>query len=183
MIVLRRLLPLWIGILVLQCAPVLPERSKPGGAARWAFDLSQRSAILWAQDAQLCRITGVGVGGEGWLPDRGGNWILSYWSPQFPEVLEVSVDSDGAVTTNNVPDSPDRGHVIPLDWKDSSAVWAATRSHRVGDVLSTFDAALAYNADAERFPDQIVWRIRFFLTQGGFETHILSPRGEWLALE
>lgn len=170
-------------ILLVQCAPVMPVRSKMGGAARWAYDISQRPAVLWAKDATLCRVVGVGVGSDGWLPDRGGNWILTYWSNEFDEVLEVSVNSDGKATTENIDSSPYRGSSIPTDWKDSSAVWSATRSHQVGVPLNTFASELSNSAGAETHPDQVVWRLRFFLTQGGFETHIVSPQGEWLAIE
>ena len=142
-------LPTRLGLLLalcaLQCAPVMPQRSKPGGAARWAFGLAQRPAILWAQDAQLCHLSGVGVGTEGWLPDRGGSWILTFWSPSKPDVLEISIDSDGATTTRSVDDSPHRGHTVPSDWKDSSTVWVATRSHRVAQPLNTFQSALAHD--------------------------------------
>jgi len=178
-----RLLWLLLGILLVQCEPVMPQRSKMGGAARWAYDLSQRTAILWANDATLCCVVGVGVGSDGWLPDRGGSWILTYWSQQFEGVLEVNVDSDGNVTRKKVSDSPYRGSRIPMDWKDSSTVWKATRSHQVGVPLNTFSAELSNRAGAEAFPDQCVWRLRFYLTQGGFETHLVSAQGVWLAME
>lgn len=170
-------------LLVLQCAPVMPQRSKPGGAARWAFGLAQRPAILWSADAQLCHLAGVGVGNEGWLPDRGGTWILTFWSPAKSEVFEVSVDSDGVATTRTVDDSPHRGHTVPPDWKDSSSVWTATRAHQKADPLSTFESSLALDNAPERFPGQFVWRIRFYMVQGGFETHFVSAQGEWLASE
>jgi hypothetical protein len=179
---LHLLLPLF-GLLLLHCAPVMPQRTKMGGAARWAYDLSQQPAILWAKDATLCRVVGVGVGGDGWLPDRGGNWILTYWSHEFDEVLEVSVDSDGKTSIQKIVDSPYRGSTIPREWKDSSTVWAATRSHQVGVPLSTFSSELSILAAAETHPQQIVWRLRFFLTKGGFETHIVSSQGQWIAKE
>ena len=170
-------------LVIVNCAPVMPQRSKMGGAARWAYDHSQRSAILWAKDATLCRVVGVGVGSDGWLPDRGGSWIMTYWSREFEDVLEVSVDSDGNITTEKISESPYRGGVIPLDWKDSSTVWKATRTHQEGVPLNTFSSEMSILAAKETHPDQVVWRLRFFLTQGGFETHIVSPQGEWLASE
>jgi hypothetical protein len=176
-------LVLLFAVFALHCAPVMPQRSKPGGAARWAFGLAQRPAILWAQDAQLCHLSGVGVGNEGWLPDRGGTWVLTFWSPEKQQVLEVSIDSDGMSTTRTVDDSPHRGRTIPPDWKDSSTVWRATRTHRQAEPLNTFESVLATDAAPERFPGQCVWRIRFYLMQGGFETHFVSPQGEWLAVE
>lgn len=160
----------------------MPVRSKMGGAARWAYGVSQHSAILWAKDATLCRIVGVGVGADGWLPDLGGSWILTYWSRQFESVLEVSVDSDGKATTTTVDNSPHRGATIPVDWKDSSAIWNATRPHQVGVPLNTFTSELS-NSASEAYPQQTVWRLRFYLTQGGFETHIVTPQGQWLAME
>jgi hypothetical protein len=176
-------LTLLLALAVLHCAPVLPQRSKPGGAARWAYGLAQRPAILWSQDARLCHLSGVGVGNEGWLPDRGGSWILTFWSPSKDVVFEVSIDSDGAVTTRSVESSPSRGHTLPADWKDSPAIWTATRSHRTSEPLSTFESDLGHDVAPNRFPGQFVWRIRFYLVQGGFETHFVSPQGEWLAME
>jgi hypothetical protein len=177
-----RLLPAVVVLFaLLNCAPVMPQRSKLGGAARWAADVAHRPAILWAQDAQLCRVVGFGVGNDGWLPDRGGNWTLTFWSTQLPEVLEVAVDSDGGIKTQKIDDSPHRGHNIPSDWKDSPKTWAATRSHQIGEPLNTFEVELSRNAEPDRFPDQIVWRIRFFMVAGGFESHVVTPEGEWLA--
>jgi hypothetical protein len=49
--------------------------------------------------------------------------------------------------------------------------------------LSTFSSELSILAAAETHPQQIVWRLRFFLTQGGFETHIVSSQGQWIAKE
>ena len=178
----HRLLPtLTLLLLWSNCAPVMPQRSKPGGSARWALALAQRSSVLWESNAQLCRVVGMGVGSDGWLPDRGGNWVLTYWSPQHTEVLQVAVDSDGGIKSEEVKDSPHRGHKIPDDWKDSSAIWASTRAHQVGDPLNTFEVELAHNTEAERFPERIVWRIRFYLVAGGFESHVVTPEGEWLA--
>ena len=174
---------LLLGLVFVNCAPVMPQRSKMGGAARWAYDLSQRSAILWAKDATLCRVMGNGVGDDGWLPDRGGSWILTYWSREFEHVLEISVDSDGNISTKKVDSSPHRGSAIPIDWKDSSTVWKATRSHQVGVPLNTLTSEMSNTAAGEPFANQIVWHLRFYLTQGGFETHIVSPQGEWLAME
>jgi hypothetical protein len=177
-----RLLPAIIALLtLLNCAPIMPQRSKPGGAARWATALAQNPSILWAQDAQLCRVVGLGVGNDGWLPDRGGNWTLTFWSAEHPEVLEVAVDSDGGVKATRINDSPHRGYNIPVDWKDSSTVWAATRSHQIGEPLNTFEVELSRNAEPERFPGETVWRIRFFMVAGGFESHIVDPQGKWLA--
>ena len=173
-------LVLLVGICV-RCAPVMPQRSKLGGAARWAYDVSRQPAALWAKDAQLCRIVGVGVGAEGWLPDRGGNWILTWASAASSEVLEVSVDSDGNAQTKNIPDSPHRADVVPADWKDSSTVWTATRSHQRGVPLNTFTAELSSTAGGEEH-EGMVWRIRYYLTAGGFETHFVSAQGEWLSM-
>lgn len=177
-----RLLPALVVLLLLvNCAPIMPQRSKSGGAARWAASLAQRPSILWAPDAQLCRLVGLGVGTDGWLPDRGGNWTLTFWSAQHTEVLEVTIDSDGGVKTQKIDDSPHHGFSIPGDWKDSPATWAATRSHQIGEPLNTFDVELSRNAEPERFPQKTVWRIRFYLVPGGFETHVVTPQGKWLA--
>lgn len=166
---------------MLACAPVLPERSKPGGAARWAAALAQHAAVAWAEDAQVCRITGTGVGADGWLPDRGGNWTLSYWSPHRDEVLEATVNSDGVVTTQSIKESAARGRTLPADWSDSPRVWAATLAHQRGEALSTFEAELAVDAEPERYPGQAVWRIRFFMEQSSFETHVVSADAKWVS--
>ncbi|UCE02073.1 MAG: hypothetical protein JSW67_12540 [Candidatus Latescibacterota bacterium] len=163
------------------CAPVLPNRTKPGGAARWAHEQAQTVVFEWARDAVLCRIHGVGVGNEGWLPDRGGVWKLSYWTPAKSSVLEVSVDSDGNVTSAEVDTSSVRGRSLPSSWQDSPRVWAATMEHQVGTPISTFAAVLAFDSEPQRYPDRAVWRIRFFLQEQGFETHVVSDQAEWLA--
>jgi hypothetical protein len=164
------------------CAPVLPNRTKPGGAARWAYELAQTAVFEWARDAELCRVHGVGVGSEGWLPDRGGVWKLSYWTPAKSSVLEVTVDSDGNITSAEVDTSTVRGRSLPTSWQDSPRVWAATMKHQVGTPISTFAALLALDLEPERYPDLAVWRIRFFLQEQGFETHIVSDQAEWLAI-
>ncbi|HZM14797.1 MAG TPA: hypothetical protein VFE28_02240 [Candidatus Krumholzibacteria bacterium] len=169
-------------LLLVACAPVLPERSKPGGAARWAQALATDAAVRWARDALLCRVTGNGVGNEGWLPDRGGSWILTYRSAASGKGLDVSVDTDGTVQTAAVPDSmAARLRPLPAEWDDSSRIWAATGPHQQGVPLNTFEALLAYDAEPERYPGQLVWRIRFFLQGGGHETHVVSAQSRWLA--
>jgi hypothetical protein len=60
-------------------------------------------------------------------------------------------------------------------------VWRATVPHQRGEAISTFEAELAHDAEPERFPGRPVWRLRFFLREGGYETHVVSPRAEWLA--
>src|SRR5262245_51408888 len=164
------------------CAPVLPERSKPGGAARWAQALATEAAVRWARDALLCRVTGNGVGNEGWLPDRGGSWLLTYRSAASGKALDVSVDTNGTVQTAAVPDSI-AAHLKPLpaEWDDSPRIWAATAPHQQGMPLNAFEALLAYDAEPERYPGQVVWRIRFFLQGGGHETHVVSASSHWLA--
>ena len=156
-------------------------RSKPGGAARWASALSAEEATLWSRDARLGRVRGAGVGNEGWLPDRGGQWVITYWSASKDGVLNVVVDSDGNVSTEEVADESTRGLTLPVDWQDSPRVWAATRSAQVGAPISTLDAELSSIAEPQRYPDQAVWRIRFISRQGQSETHVVSAAGEWLA--
>ena len=180
-----RTFQLLVGITVLlavaACAPVLPDRSKPGGAARWAQALSIETAVLWAPDALLCRVTGIGIGNEGWLPDRGGSWVLTYRSATRGKALDVSVDTDGRVTTGAVPDSiAARLHVLPADWDDSPRAWAATSAHQKGMPLNTFESLLCQDAEPDLYPGQVVWRIRFFLQGGGYETHVVSAKSKWL---
>jgi hypothetical protein len=170
-------------VLLSGCAPVMPNRTKPGGAARWAAALASRAALAWAADARPCRITGAGVGADGWLPDRGGTWSISYWSARHADVLEVRVDSDGNVTHDRVPDSPFRGRTLPDDWSDSPRVWAATHAHQTAEPLNTFDVELAVDLEPERFPGRAVWRIRFYLDQSRFETHFVNADATWLARE
>jgi hypothetical protein len=169
------------GVATLVCAPVLPERSKPGGAARWAYAAALDAAVRWSSAAALCQVEGEGVGSEGWLPDRGGAWSLTYWAPEKPGVLEVTVDTDGKVTTQESAASPVRGKTLPHDWMDSPRVWAATSAHQKGTPLNTFAAELAFDVEPERYPGRPVWRIRFYLQEGGYETHVVSPQAEWLA--
>jgi len=167
--------------LAMACAaPIVPQRSKLGGAARWADALARQRAAEWARDAELCQITGIGVGIDGWLPDRGGTWQLIFWSPQKTGVLEVAVDSDGKAHAQERRAPPQRGHSVPALWCDSSKAWASTRPHQKGIPLSTFEAELGLDADREHFPGQIVWRIRFWLPDNSYETHVVSPEGKWL---
>jgi hypothetical protein len=161
--------------------PIISQRTKPGGAGRWAEELATPAATQWSTQAALCRITGAGVGADGWLPDIGGYWLLTFWSPDEPGVLEITVDSDGGTQSRPAPASPHRGRTLPADWMDTPHVWAATRAHQSGEVLSTFDAELAFDAEPERYPGQPVWRIRFYLQDATSETHVVTPQGVWLA--
>ena len=175
---------LWASVVLLlsmACAPVLPMRSKPGGAARWAVALAAEKATRWSKDARLGRIQGAGVGNEGWLPDNGGQWVATYWSASENTVLHVTIDSDGNVSTEEVVDEPVRGLELPADWQDSPRVWAATRAAQVGDPLNTLDAELSAVAEPQRYPNQVVWRIQFFVRDGRSETHVVSAAGKWLA--
>ncbi len=175
---------IWVALaLVLSyaCAPVLPERSKPGGAARWAQALATDAAVRWARDAVLCRVAGNGVGNEGWLPDRGGSWVLTYASAASGKALDISVDTNGLVTTKSLPDSlATRWRPLPADWDDSPRAWAATRARQQGVPINTFAAELAYDAEPQRYAGQLVWRIRFFLQGGGDENHVVSAQSQWL---
>lgn len=161
-------------------APIVPQRSKPGGAARWAAELARQRVAEWAPDAELCHVTGIGVGTDGWLPDRGGTWQLVYWSPQKTVVLQVSVDSDGRVRAQEQRPVPQSGHSIPATWADSPKVWAATRLHQEGVPLSTFESELGFDTDKEHHPGEIVWRIRLWLPENAYETHIVSVDAKWL---
>ena len=111
-------------------APIVPQRTKPGGSARWAEAVVQQKVGEWASGAELCRLAGAGVGIDGWLPDRGGTWQLYYWSPTKPSVLELTVDSDGAVKKREIPNDPGRGHSITASWEDSLVCGSATRTHQ-----------------------------------------------------
>ena len=175
-------IPVLALVLIAGCAaPIVPQRTKPGGAARWALATATPVALEWAPDAVPCRIFGAGVGSDGWLPDQGGNWQVTFWSASKPPVLEVTVDSEGKVASQPAAQSPHRGHTLPADWADSPKTWAATRRHQASEPLQTFEAALAFDAEPERYPGQCVWRLRFFREDGGFETHALTPQGMWLA--
>lgn len=178
---IRRCVTLGLCTLV-ACAPVVPQgRSKPGGAARWAAAVSWQAAALWASDAQICRIAGAGIGLEGWLPDAGGYWQIDYWTASKKTVLEVTVDADGKLKTEDIPASPARGKTLPRDWLDSPKVWEATRRHQRGDALNTLETELAWDAEPQRFPGRLVWRVRFFLDTRDYDTHVVTPQGEWLA--
>jgi hypothetical protein len=167
--------------LIVSCAaPIVPQRGKPGGSARWAENIALKRALGWAKNPQLCRIAGAGVGTDGWLPDRGGTWELDYWSESKPSVLEVTIDSDGAVQTREVANSPERGRVLPATWLDSPKVWSATRRHSKQEPVHTFDAELAFDAEPQRYPDRPVWRIRFWQQDNSYEIHVVSTDGEWL---
>lgn len=173
-------LGLGLGLGLGACAPIVPQRTKSGGAARWAEALAIPSAFDWARDAQLCRVAGAGVGSDGWLPDRGGQWVFTYWSPtQTTTLFQVTVDTDGRVSTTSVKEGP-RGNPLPAGWVDSPRLWSVTRSHWKREPLNTLDAELAMNADPEHFKDQTVWRIRFWMDDSTMETHIVSPDGKWL---
>jgi hypothetical protein len=170
---------------VLACAPVMPERSKPGGAARWAHALATDAAVRWSRDALLVRVVGSGVGTEGWLPDRGGTWILTYQSREAEKLLEVIVDTNGKVFVQKPEGEPfgdEPQRPLPAEWVDSPRAWAATSSHQIGVVLNTFEAELAYDADAENHPGELVWRLRFYMQGGEYETHVVNVEGRWLAM-
>jgi hypothetical protein len=164
------------------CAgPILPARSKPGGAAKWAETLALSKALAWAADATLVRVTGAGIGIEGWLPDRGGEWKLTYASAARPHLLELAIDPDGAVrereTAKAAPPAP-----VPPAWLDSPKVWAATRAHWRGEPVHTLDAELSADAEPDRSAGTVAWRIRFWLADGKVETHVVTPDARWLAV-
>lgn len=170
-------------LVLVGCAPVLPERSRPGGAARWAQALATDAVVRWSPDAQLCRVVGNGIGNEGWLPDRGGSWVLTYRSAALGKALEVNVDTYGVVKTAAVSDSvAARLQLLPVDWDDSPRVWAATSAHQHGVPINTFEAVFAHDAVPDLYAGQPVWRIRFYLQGGGYETHVVSAKSKWLAL-
>jgi len=162
------------------CAPVVPQRSKPGGAARWAAALSWQAAAIWAPDAAPCRVSGAGIGEDGWLPDKGGYWQIDYWSASKQPLLEVTVDADGRLRSEEIAQSPARGHTLPADWSDSPKAWAATRSHQRSEPLSTLEAELGYDAEPQRYPGRVVWRVRFWLNSGDYDTHVVTPQAAWL---
>jgi len=171
-------------VLVLVCgcaAPILPQRSRPGGSARWAEALASQPAVEWSMDAVLCRLSGGGVALDGWLPDRGGYWQLVYSSAAKPSLFEVSVDSEGAVRTREIAATPSRRCSLNTDWFDSPRAWAATRAHQAGILVHTFDAELAADAEPERYPNRPVWKIRFWREDRTYEVHVVSSMGEWLA--
>jgi hypothetical protein len=168
--------------MVCACAvPIVPQRSRPGGSARWAEALAARAAVEWSADAVLCRIQGAGVATDGWLPDRGGYWQFIYRSATQPLLYEVSVDSEGGVQKRVAAATPARACHLAHDWIDSPRVWAATNAHQDAVLIHTFDAEFAADAEPERYPDKPVWRIRFWREDRSYETHIVSAHGEWLA--
>lgn len=177
----KRIVPV-LALCVLACAPVMPDRNKPGGAARWAQILATDAATRWERDALLVRVSGNGIGTEGWLPDRGGTWVLTYQSREAAKVLDVVVDTNGKVYEQEPEgvaiDTPH--HPLPVDWVDSPRAWAATSAHQKGVPLNTFEATLAFDAEPERYPGQAVWRIRFYMQGGQYETHVVSAAGQWL---
>lgn len=172
---------LLLALITACAAPILPQRSRPGGSARWAEALAAQPAVEWSASATLCRLNGGGVAIDGWLPDRGGYWQLIYSSPAKTSLLEVSVDSEGNVRTREIPATPSRRCQLNSDWLDSPRIWAATRAHQEGILVHTFDAELAFDAEPERFPGRPVWRIRFWREDHAYEIHVVSSQGEWLA--
>jgi hypothetical protein len=164
------------------CAgPIIPHRSKPGGAARWAAALASDQALLWAPDAVLYRIAGAGVGTDGWLPDRGGAWRLRYRSAARENALEVTVDGDGRVGTQEIRDDAAPWTALPRDWLDSPKIWAATRGHERLEPVHTLDSEFGAGIEPERFPREAVWRIRFWLPDNSSETHVVTADGRWRA--
>ncbi len=94
--------------------------------------------------------------------------------------MNVVVDSDGDVSTQEVADTSVRDLALPEGWTDSPRIWAATRAQQEGDPVSTLDAELSGAAEPKRYPNQVVWRIRFFTRDGQSETHVVRSTGEWL---
>ncbi len=168
-----------LGFLLGACAPIVPQRTKMGGAARWAESKAIPSAFDWASDAKLCRVVGAGIGSDGWLPDRGGEWVFTYWSAAQPALFQVTVDSDGRVRTASTKEGP-RGSTLPPGWIDSPKLWSKTRAHQKREPLNTLDAELSASAAPEHFKDQFVWRIRFWMNDSTMETHVVTPDGKWL---
>jgi hypothetical protein len=167
--------------LVAGCAaPIVPQRSKPGGSARWAEAIAFQRALTWSPNAHLYRIAGAGVGTDGWLPDRGGTWELDYWSESEKTVLAINIDSDGAARTHETPAAAPRESTLPPDWEDSPKVWLAARRHSKQEPVHTFDAELAFDAEPQRYPGRPVWRIRFWQPDNTYETHVVSIDAGWL---
>lgn len=164
-------------------APIVPQRSRPGGSARWAETLAIPKVTTWAPDAVLCAIQGAGVGADGWLPDRGGVWKLYYWSPNETSMYEVSVDSEGVVRGLDVKNLPQRGSRLPTDWADSPKVWATTHAHQKAEAVHTLDTELSLNAEPGKYPARTVWRIRFWMPNNRIETHVVAPEAVWLSME
>lgn len=162
-------------------APIVPQRSRPGGSARWAETLALPKAVAWAEDAVLCSIQGAGVGSDGWLPDHGGVWRLYFWSPNQPSMFEVAVDSEGSVRTLDVKNLPQRGTRLPSAWADSPKVWSVTHSRQKTEAVHTLDAELALNAEPEKYAAQTVWRIRFWMPNNVTESHVVTPEAVWLS--
>jgi hypothetical protein len=162
-------------------APIVPQRSRPGGSARWAETLALPKAVIWAPDAVLCSIQGAGVGSDGWLPDHGGVWRLYYWSANQPSMFEVSVDSEGSVHTLDVKNLSQRGSRLPSGWIDSPKVWSVTHSHQKSEAVHTLDAELALNAEPEKYATRTVWRIRFWMPNNATESHVVTPEAVWLS--
>ena len=162
-------------------APIVPQRSRPGGSARWAETLALPKAAAWAPDATLCAVLGAGVGADGWLPDRGGVWKLYYWSPNQASMYEVTVDSEGSVHELDVKNTPQRGSRLPTAWADSPKVWATTHAHQTAEAVHTLDAELSLNAEPGKYPTRTVWRIRFWMPNSTIETHVVAPEALWLS--
>jgi hypothetical protein len=162
------------------CAgPILPARSKPGGAVKWAESLALSKAIQWSTDATLVSVTGAGIGIEGWLPDRGGEWKFTYTSVAKATRMEIVIDSDGTVRDRETAKGPPAA-ALPAGWLDSPKVWAATRAHWTGQPVHTLDAELSPVAEPERAAGALVWRIRFWTEAGAVETHVVTPDARWL---
>jgi len=161
-------------------APIVPQRSRPGGSARWAEALAARAALEWSADAELCRMSGGGIATDGWLPDSGGFWQLTYHSASKPTLFEVTVNSEGGLQTRTTAATPNRSCHLNPDWLDSPKIWATTRSHQVDALVLTFDAELAGDAEPQRYPGVPVWRIRFYRGDRSYEVHVVSALGEWL---
>jgi hypothetical protein len=171
-------------LFVTGCAgPILPPRTKPGGAAKWAETLAYQKALEWSPDATLVRVKGAGVGIEGWLPDKGGEWSLAYSSVARGKTVEFAVDPDGKVRAEPVaagkepPTTP-----VPRDWLDSPKVFGTTRAHWKNEPLHVLEAELSAATEPTRAPGQVVWRIRFWLSTSTTETHVVTADAHWVAM-
>ena len=169
-------------LVVAGCAgPILPARSKPGGAAKWGEAIAYGKALTWARDAALVRVAGTGVGIEGWLPDRGGEWQFTYSSAERGLRYEIVVDSDGKVRDNER--SASTLLPLPRTWIDSPRVWGAARAHWSAEPVHTIDAELAIGLRADATAGDAVWRLRFWMQNGVTETHWVHADGRWIAME
>jgi hypothetical protein len=144
------------------CPRPTPRPAGNDGTARWAFGIAQPLITAFAADAQVRTILGASVHIDGRLPANTGSWSFVAWSPTR-STFQVTVSANGTTSTtqrNDAAPGPGIQRPLPLNWADSSAVFAATNGKR-NAAASIANLVVLNVASYPEAPNQAVWGINF----------------------